>query len=231
MHNHFSDGNYATNTKTLRMKNADAITTLNIPIQESLKSRLRVVAKKCQKSLSQFTRDLIVEAIESFDTQERLKEEQKKQSLDEKRQQRRDRFSVLAPAQRNLAPDPARRSSSPMPSLFDNIDDVYVEKATRIAESVNDPIECRLRTREAVRDIEKQFPLTHPGAAEILRKLEVEVVKLQPRSSRRVETPPTPEQRSALDEVVDQLLNRQVDPTKTKTRVLGELSSSEDDSK
>jgi hypothetical protein len=177
------------------------------------------VAKKVHKSASQIVRDVIVEYIESVELKEREAKAREEREREEKRERRRGRLGALAPEKRDLSPNLDRLvEDETLDDDDDDLNTLYILHAKKIEEAVSNPIECRLRAQEAVRAIERQRPLTNPGAAEILKRLEAEIRKLRTRSA-------TPE--DVFSRTVDNLLGREVDPKKTKTRILGDIPDPE----
>lgn len=185
--------------------------------------------------MNQIARDSLDERVEQLEAKERAEEERRRQEKEAQRAGRRGlrrigervSSSTLAPVSTPSSIDEATTEVA-----ADPVESFYREQAKRILDVIDsDPREGRLRANEAVAAIKKQFPLTHPGEQEIVKRLERVVVELRaeaPASAPATDaiTPPTETAPFNFTRAIDALVGKTLDAKKTRT--YGSVGSADD---
>ncbi len=194
-------------------KKDSVIFHVDLPID--LHERAFAVGKRIRSTVSSLIRDSLREKIEYLEAKQRSDEEREIREKEAKRLAQQNRRSLKTLGEKRLE-DAASMIPKALQRLGDGpssgpvIDEdpteaLYREHATKIAEVVDDasPTEKRMRISEAVHAITRAAPLTGPGEAEIVRRLQAIVVDL------RDKKPAT--------RVVDDRVGHEIDTSNVKT--------------
>lgn len=209
---------------------------MTIELPRDIRERARVVAKRTRLATVDLIREGLREKVEFYEAKFREEEQRKR---DEKLQRR---GLIGLQGLRVAPPSPLAPTAAPSPG--DNEPDeetdalaaLYASHAKELLAVVDGPIlQRRLAVAEAIADIKRRAPLTHPGDEEIQRKLERCIVVLKqeqgPTPPSVLPPPMTPlevvEEKVAevAAHVMDRIAGRPVNTT--KTQIAGETPKAE----
>lgn len=160
---------------------------ITVGMPPDLLRRAKVQAKRLHTSIGQLIREGLLERLEFLEAKERIEEERKSEKTQSSRKlpTLEERHAVkLAGTTTTVATPPATpttRAARPdeVATVLPPLEAVYQTEARKIFEALDDPIEKRLRTVEAIANVKKVHPLTYPADGEILLNLERAVIDLR----------------------------------------------------
>jgi len=152
------------------------VVVINIALPADLRNRVRSIAKKKRTTTAQIVRDALAEKVEYLEAKERAEDDRRRKERTERAQGPRGiGRSALAP----LPPRVEAREAAPTADIHPDEQALYETHAARVFEAFDQPLEKRMRVREAIAAVKRQSPLTHPGDDAILARLTAAVAELQ----------------------------------------------------
>lgn len=145
-------------------------------IASDLRNRLRKTAKRIHRSSSEVARDAIEAHLEMLEAKFRIEEAHKEEEKKKKKSLTRPTLKTL----KRLGENPVIRPKLNVDEkdveedeAQDRLNRVYGYHAARLLDvGESDPVEKRIRLREAIEAIHREAPLTFPQDDEIIRILE-----------------------------------------------------------
>lgn len=210
-------------------KKDSVIFHVDLPI--SLHERAFAVGKRIRSTVSSLIRDSLSEKIEYLEAKHRADEDRAVREKEAKQLAQQNRRSLKSLDEKRLA-DAASLFPRALPKFGEPAEDevavedpteaLYQKHAARIVEVVDDasPTEKRMRIAEAVHAIKYAAPLTGPGEAEIVKRLQAIVVSLRDKK-------PAPAQ--SATRVVDDKVGREIDTSSVRT--FGDVNLDDTDNK
>lgn len=164
---------------------AKDVATLSVHMPISLRERARRIAKQLRTNTNQLIRDGLEKHLDTLE-EKRLAEEKRAAEDKELRRRINGRAlpklgeSPLGPKKRVESAENEQAENPPPPVQVDPLDEVYDRHAVLIASAVRDGLllDKRLRVAEALMEIKRLAPLTHPPDSVIVSELERRVVAL-----------------------------------------------------
>jgi len=144
------------------------------------RERLWRVARAYGTSATAIVRTAITERVEYLEAKLVAEEERHRREVEDRREFRMGKkLKGLEPLGRPVSKNSkADEKPAALPN-DERLTALYAEHAKRIFEVLHDPVEKRLRTREALAAIRKRAPLTHPDEATMLVALEELITRLR----------------------------------------------------
>lgn len=151
-----------------------ALLWVTVGLSKPLHTRAKAVAQRQTTSISQLIRDALDEKLAYLEAKANMEEAKAKAEKEAKAAARQPRaVKPIAPLGEGrttslLRPLEALRSTlaptqTPVAAGPDPLAQLYVKHAKHIAEAAAFPYERRMRLTEAISDIKKQLPVTHPN--------------------------------------------------------------------
>jgi predicted transcriptional regulator len=194
---------------------------LPLELTSELHRRIHKIAKRLGATSSQLARDALARMADEYEAKFREESDRKRREREGIRGERS--LTPIQPITKSkLGPRPLGEPELELeagPDTEAQPTNLYLEHAAKIARAMNAPLEKRLAVEEALRDIKRSAPLTHPSDAEILRELERAVLKLL---HERKQQEIVQRLKQEADAELDELLGKPVNATKTAT--MGDVS-------
>ena len=146
-------------------------------VQPDIHRRAKAITQRFQTSLAYLIRHSLTEKIDAVEEKLRNDEKLRRQDISDARRMRGiGERPINKPAK---LPKVMYRPPTPKPKDAPVTEQIYLKHAAEILENLDSPTEKRIRVVQAISDVKKQFPLTHPSDDQILLNLEKAIVEIR----------------------------------------------------